>query len=234
MAEGGNAVEAMIGMTSIVMALPAHEFDGGDAFWLVREPKGRVRYIEACGFAGRGATIAYYRGLGYDAIPPRGALAALTVPGAIGGWALALDLARALGGRLPLPDLLRDAIRFGLDGYPQSRSEANGKPFEFDMLKEAPGFPSAFLSTANSGSRHAAPRREVCQRHARSSRMKGSMIFIGARGAGNCRGYRTDGRPLTREDLSAYRAVARDSPNCICRDALTIIRRRRRKAWRRC
>ncbi|MGA8602995.1 MAG: gamma-glutamyltransferase, partial [Beijerinckiaceae bacterium] len=79
MAEGGNAVEAMIGMAAtIAMVYPHMNSIGGDAFWLVREPKGRVRYIEACGFAGRGATIAYYRGLGYDAIPPRGALAALT------------------------------------------------------------------------------------------------------------------------------------------------------------
>jgi gamma-glutamyltranspeptidase len=111
----------------------------------VREPKGRVRYIEACGFAGRDATIAYYRGLGYDTIPPRGPLAALTVPGAVGGWALAHELAKSLGGRLPLADLLRDAIRFGREGYPQSRSEAHGKPFEFEMLKGAPGFAARFL-----------------------------------------------------------------------------------------
>src|SRR6476620_393799 len=143
MAEGGNAVEAMIGMAAtIAMVYPHMNAIGGDAFWLVREPKGRVRYIEACGFAGRGATIAYYRGLGYDAIPPRGALAALTVPGAIGGWALALDLARALGGRLPLPDLLRDDIRFGR---------------ALSCRRQIPG------------SRHAAPRREV-SRHTRSAR----------------------------------------------------------------
>jgi gamma-glutamyltranspeptidase/glutathione hydrolase len=213
MAEGGNAVEAMIGMAAtIAMVYPHMNSIGGDAFWLVREPKGRVRYIEACGFAGRGATIAYYRGLGYDAIPPRGALAALTVPGAIGGWALALDLARALGGRLPLPDLLRDAIRFGRDGYPQSRSEANGKPFEFDMLKEAPGFAGRFLVDGKF------PEAGTLRR---AGKFADTLDQLAHEGLDDF--YRGDvarelaadieqmGAPLTREDLSAYRAVARDS-----------------------
>jgi gamma-glutamyltranspeptidase len=212
MAEGGNAVEAMIGMAAtIAMVYPHMNSIGGDAFWLVREPKGRVRYIEACGFAGRGATIAYYRGLGYDAIPPRGPLAALTVPGAIGGWALALELARALGGRLPLQDLLRDAIRSGREGYPQSRSEANGKPFEFDMLKQAPGFAERFLVDGKFP--------EVGTTR-RAGKLADTLDQLAHEGLDDF--YRGDvarelaadleqiGAPLTREDFSAYRAIARD------------------------
>jgi gamma-glutamyltranspeptidase len=212
MAEGGNAVEAMIGMAAtIAMVYPHMNSIGGDAFWLAREPKGRVRYIEACGFAGRGATIAYYRGLGYDAIPPRGPLAALIVPGAVGGWALALELARALGGRLPLPDLLRDAIRFGRDGYPQSRSEANGKPFEFDMLKEAPGFAERFLVDGKF------PEAGTLRR---AGKFADTLDQLAHEGLDDF--YRGDvarelaadleriGAPLTREDFSAYRAIARD------------------------
>jgi gamma-glutamyltranspeptidase/glutathione hydrolase len=212
MAEGGNAVEAMIGMAAtIAMVYPHMNSIGGDAFWLAREPKGRVRYIEACGFAGRGATIAYYRGLGYDAIPPRGPLAALIVPGAVGGWALALELARALGGRLPLPDLLRDAIRFGRDGYPQSRSEANGKPFEFDMLKQAPGFAERFLVDGKF------PEAGTLRR---AGKFADTLDQLAHEGLDDF--YRGDvarelaadleriGAPLTREDFSAYRAIARD------------------------
>jgi gamma-glutamyltranspeptidase/glutathione hydrolase len=212
MAEGGNAVEAMIGMAAtIAMVYPHMNSIGGDAFWLAREPKGRVRYIEACGFAGRRATIAYYRGLGYDAIPPRGPLAALIVPGAVGGWALALELARALGGRLPLPDLLRDAIRFGRDGYPQSRSEANGKPFEFDMLKQAPGFAERFLVDGKF------PEADTLRR---AGKFADTLDQLAHEGLDDF--YRGDvarelaadleriGAPLTREDFSAYRAIARD------------------------
>jgi oxamate amidohydrolase len=213
LAEGGNAIEAMIGMAAtIAMVYPHMNSIGGDGFWLVREPKGPVRYIEACGFAGRNATIAYYRGLGYDAIPPRGSLAALTVPGAIGGWALALELAKALGGRLPLHDLLRDAIRFGREGYPQSRSEAHGKPFEFEMLKDAPGFAQRFLVDGKF------PEAGTLRRAEKLSDTLDQLAHAGLDDF-----YRGDvgrelaadleeiGAPLLREDLAAYRAVARDA-----------------------
>jgi gamma-glutamyltranspeptidase len=213
LAEGGNAIEAMIGMAAtIAMVYPHMNSIGGDGFWLLREPKGPVRYIEACGFAGRNATIAYYRGLGYDAIPPRGSLAALTVPGAIGGWALALELAKALGGKLPLADLLREAIRFGREGYTQSRSEAHGKPFEFEMLKQAPGFAARFLVVGKF------PEAGMVRR---AERLSDTLDHLAHAGLDDF--YRGDvgrelaadleeiGAPLTREDLAGYRAVARDA-----------------------
>src|SRR5215213_9002191 len=112
LADGGNAIEAMMAMeATIAVVYPHMNAIGGDGFWLVREPGGRVRAIEACGPAGRLATIERYRDKGYDAIPPRGPDAPLTVAGAVGGWALALDYARTLGGRLPLAALLGAAVR---------------------------------------------------------------------------------------------------------------------------
>ena len=42
---------------------------GGDGFWLIRERGGRVRAIEACGYAGERASIAHYRALELDAVP---------------------------------------------------------------------------------------------------------------------------------------------------------------------
>src|ERR671916_3490770 len=103
LAEGGNALEAMVAMAaSIAVVYPHMNGIGGDAFWLVREPGGRVRGIDACGPAGRLATIKRYRDKGYDTIPARGPDAALTVAGAVGGWSAALDYARSLGGKVPL------------------------------------------------------------------------------------------------------------------------------------
>jgi gamma-glutamyltranspeptidase/glutathione hydrolase len=82
LAEGGNAVEAMVAMAAtIAVVYPHMNAIGGDGFWLVREPGGRVRGIEACGPAGSLATRERYRAKGYDAIPPRGPDAALTVAG---------------------------------------------------------------------------------------------------------------------------------------------------------
>ena len=60
-----------------------------------------------------------------ETIPTRGPLAALTVPGAIAGWMLALEAAKAHGGRLPLADLLAPRhSRLPREGYVVTRSQA--------------------------------------------------------------------------------------------------------------
>jgi gamma-glutamyltranspeptidase len=146
LAEGGNALEAMTAMAAaIAVVYPHMNAVGGDGFWLIREPGGRMRGIEACGPAGQAATIDRYRALDVDAIPSRGPDAALTVAGAIGGWSLALDLSRNLGGRLPLSTLLGPAIAHARDGVAVSPSEARTVPFAYDALKDAPGFAETFL-----------------------------------------------------------------------------------------
>ena len=212
LAEGGNAIEAMIGMAAtIAIVYPHMNAIGGDGFWLIREPSGRVRYIEACGPAGAKATPAHYRALQADAIPPRGPDAAITVPGTIGGWALAHDLARHAGGRLPLADLLRDAIALGRDGYPQSPSAERTVPFAFDDLKAAPGFADAFLVDGKIPSAGT-----LC----RATALAATLEHLGSAGLDDF--YRGDvgrematdmdaiGSGVTRPDLEAYRACWRD------------------------
>ena len=109
LAEGGNALEAMVAMAAAIAAVYPHmNHLGGDGFWLVREPSGRVRAIMAAGPTGQQAKPELYRG--YETIPPRGPLAALTVPGSVAGWVLALEAAEANGGKLPLDVLLAAAI----------------------------------------------------------------------------------------------------------------------------
>src|SRR5438874_8748230 len=103
LAEGGNALEAMLAMAASIAAVYPHmNHVGGDGFWLVREPSGRVRALMAAGSAGANARPELYRE--HETIPPRGPLAALTVPGAVAGWTLALEAAKAHGARLPLSD----------------------------------------------------------------------------------------------------------------------------------
>ena len=75
----------------------------------------------APGPAGRNAQPELYRD--HETIPTRGPLAALTVPGAIGGWMLALQAAKANGGRLPLDVLLSNACGHARDGYQVTRSQ---------------------------------------------------------------------------------------------------------------
>ena len=146
LAEGGNALEAMVAMAATIAAVYPHmNHVGGDGFWLVREPSGRVRALMAPGPAGSKATPVFYRERGYDAIPPRGPLAALTVPGAIGGWMVALEAAAALGGKMPLDVLLANAIAHARGGYMVTRSQAALTADKLSELKDVPGFAEAFL-----------------------------------------------------------------------------------------
>jgi gamma-glutamyltranspeptidase/glutathione hydrolase len=145
LAEGGNAIEAMVAMAATIAAVYPHmNHIGGDGFWLVRERSGRVRAVMAAGRAGARASREFYAG--HDAIPARGPLAALTVPGAVGGWALALELAKSQGGRLPLDLLLGAAIRRAREGYVVTRSQARLTTDHLAELKDAPGFARTFLA----------------------------------------------------------------------------------------
>ncbi len=144
LADGGNALEAMVAMAASIAAVYPHmNHIGGDGFWMVRDPKGRVRALMGAGFAGANARPELYREL--ETIPARGPLAALTVPGAIGGWMLALELAKAHGGRMPLDMLLGAAIRQAREGYVVSRSQARLTAEKFPEVKDAPGFTATFL-----------------------------------------------------------------------------------------
>src|ERR1700730_10518569 len=122
LAIGGNAIEAMVAMAAtIAVVYPHMNHVGGDGFWLVREPSGRVRAFMAAGRAGAPATRDLYRQ--HETIPRRGPLAALTVPGAIAGWILALEAAHAHGGRMPLRELLADAVRHAKEGDVVTRGQ---------------------------------------------------------------------------------------------------------------
>lgn len=147
LAEGGNAIEAMVAMAATIAVVYPHlNGIGGDGFWLVHEPGSRLHGIEACGPAGSLAIIERYRGKGYDILPSRGPEAALTVVGAVGGWQLALELSRSLGGRMPLRELLLDAVSHCREGYAVSDSELRSQPHALEDLKTAPGFVSSFWS----------------------------------------------------------------------------------------
>jgi len=146
LAEGGNAIEAMLAMAASIAAVYPHmNHVGGDGFWLVREPAGRVRALMGAGRAGAKATIALYRAAGHDEIPARGPLAALTVPGAVAAWMLALEAAQAQGGKLPLDVLLAPAIEHAREGYVVTRSQARLTAEKLPEMKEAAGFRAAFL-----------------------------------------------------------------------------------------
>src|SRR5512146_1191168 len=103
--DGGNAIEAMIAAAAtIAVVYPHMNSIGGDGFWLIaRHQRKPPLAIEACGRAAQLATPEFYAGAGFQAIPPRGPLAANTVAGAVSGWQAALERS---AGKLPLARLV--------------------------------------------------------------------------------------------------------------------------------
>lgn len=213
LAEGGNAIEAMIAMAATVaVAYPHMNGIGGDGFWLIRTPDGKLRAIEACGYAGAKATIRAYRDKGHASIPVRGADAAVTLPGAVGGWMRALELSAANGGRLPLRRLLERAEQRAREGTPVSGSEARYVVKEWAALLLAPNFCDHFLDAEGKVPKAGAIRRQE----------KLADTFAHLAQAGLADFYRGDiarelatdmsaaGTPITRADLEGYEARWRE------------------------
>jgi gamma-glutamyltranspeptidase/glutathione hydrolase len=210
LAEGGNALEAMIAMAASIAAVYPHmNHIGGDGFWLMREPSGRVHAIMAAGPAGSGARLELYRD--YETIPPRGPLAALTVPGAVGGWMLAHEAAKDFRGRLPLDVLLAAAIRHAREGYVVSRSQARLSREKFTELRDVPGFADAFLPDGN------APEAGVTLKQSALAATLDQLshagledFYLGDVGREIAADLDRIGSPVTRADLTRYRAKLTD------------------------
>ncbi|MGE0256192.1 MAG: gamma-glutamyltransferase family protein [Alphaproteobacteria bacterium] len=144
--DGGNAIEAMVAAAAaIAVVYPHMNAIGGDGFWLISRAGAAPVGIDACGPAAAAATPDLYRAAGHAAIPARGPLAALTVAGTIGGWIVALDLARQWGGRLPLPRLLEPAIGHARDGFGATPSQVANTAARENECRAVPGFADTFL-----------------------------------------------------------------------------------------
>ncbi len=221
LAEGGNAYEAMVGMAATVAVVYPHmNAIGGDGFWLVREPSGEVRYIEACSTAGSRATIGWYRDRGHDVIPARGPLAALTAPCAVDGWRLALELARAGGGRMPAEALLSDAARFAREGFSVSPCQGRTVPKLAAETYAAPGFADVFMKDGKllaEGETLTQPRLADTLDHIGRAGLRD--FFEGDVGREIASDLDRIGAPVTREDISNRRARLRSPLEVRLRDA---------------
>jgi len=207
LAEGGNAIEAMIAMAASIAAVYPHmNHLGGDGFWLIRLPSGKVRAIMAAGPAGREARLELYRD--YETVPPRGPLAALTVPGAVGGWMLALEAAKAQGGALPLDVLLTAAVTQARDGYTVTRSQAQLTGEKLAELSAAPGFVETFLLDGKPPTVGATLKQEAFAATLAHLAHAGLDDFYrGDVGREIAADLERIGSPVTREDLTRYHAT---------------------------
>ncbi len=206
LAEGGNAVEAMLAMAASIAAVYPHmNHIGGDGFWIIREPNGRVRAVMAPGPAGSLAKPELYRE--YEAIPVRGPLAALTVPGAIGGWMLAREAAKANGGKLPLDVLFAPAIASARGGYSVTRSQERLTRENLESLKDVPGFAGQFLAGGKTPAVGAVLKQEALAATLAHLAQAGLDDFYrGDVGREIAADMERIGSPVTRHDLERYHA----------------------------
>jgi gamma-glutamyltranspeptidase/glutathione hydrolase len=207
--DGGNAIEATVAAAaSIAVVYPHMNSIGGDAFWLIHAPGESPRAIDACGAAGALATTALYRERGLQAIPFRGGLAANTVAGTLGGWALALEYSKdGLGGRLPLSRLLADAIHYARHGTPVSRSQHATTEAKLYGLRGHPGFDETFLSGGRAppiGAPFLQPRLAATFQQLATAGL--DDFYRGDLARSIARDLAAADSPLTADDLRAYRA----------------------------
>lgn len=204
--EGGNAVEAMVAMAAtIAVVYPHMTAIGGDGFWLIAPPGADSIGIDACGRTGAAVTADLYRG--HAAIPSRGPLAANTVAGTVSGWGTALEVARAMGGRLSLDRLLEDAIHHAEAGVPATGSQSRFAADKMAELKDVPGFADVHLPDG----RPPAPGQTV-----RQPALAATLRRIAAEGpdgfyrGGLAKTIAADlaraGSPVTADDLARHRA----------------------------
>ena len=113
--KGGNALDAAVAMVSTLNVVEPHSVGiGGDAFALIYLAKeNKIIGINASGRAPYKAGLAYFHERGISTMPERGILA-VTVPGALHGWARAVEKY----GSLKLGDLFEDAIYYAENGFP--------------------------------------------------------------------------------------------------------------------
>jgi len=115
--QGGNAFDAAVATGLTLQVVEPHLNGPGGDLPALLWPATREEPLVLCaqGPAPRAATIARYRDeLGLSLVPGTGPLAAV-VPGAFGGW---IALLRDFGTRR-LRDVIRFAIGYAEDGYPQ-------------------------------------------------------------------------------------------------------------------
>lgn len=138
--QGGTAAEACVAVAAtLAVVYPHMNSIGGDSFWLISEPDGRVHAVDACGGAAGRADLSLYAGMA--SVPWRGPLAANTVAGTISGWEAVLQSG---GGDISLGALLAEAIIHADTGVAVTTGGAELAAAKGDELR---GLPGAYADT---------------------------------------------------------------------------------------
>ena len=118
--QGGNAFDSAIAISATLGVVYPHMTGlGGDAFFLMHDAAtGTYTGFNGSGKSAVQATPDFYKNKGLQAIPQRGILSAITVPGMVDAWWQVWDKY----GKLPWEKLLDPAIAYAEKGFPISRN----------------------------------------------------------------------------------------------------------------
>lgn len=113
----GNAIDAAIAVAATLNVVePMSTGIGGDAFALIYSKKdNKLHSLNASGWSPKNLSIDYFEEKGMDKIPTLG-LEAVSVPGAVSGFATALERF----GTMSFKDVLEPAIYYAEKGFPVS------------------------------------------------------------------------------------------------------------------
>jgi len=206
--QGGTAMEAMVAAAAMIAVVYPHMNGiGGDGFWLIHRPGQDLVGISACGQAAALATPAWYAARGYkDTLPTRGGAAALTVPGTIGGWELALQTVDRAE-RLSVADLLRPAVTKARNGIAVTGNQSICTAEKLSELQSLPGFSETFLIDGKVPAAGALLRQECLADTLEELGREGLASFYNGRiAAQNAAWLEENGSPLRLEDFAACRA----------------------------
>ncbi|RJX34843.1 MAG: gamma-glutamyltransferase [Desulfarculus sp.] len=112
---GGNAVDAAVAMVATLSVVEPYSVGiGGDCFALFHlAAQNKVLGLNSSGRAPKAARQEWFAAQGLSAMPTQGMLP-VTTPGALMGWAQAVER----HGRLGLADVFEDAIYYARHGFP--------------------------------------------------------------------------------------------------------------------
>lgn len=198
--EGGNAFDAAVTAAAVLNVVEPHMTGiGGDMFalfWSARD--GRILGLDASGRSGSLATPDTILALGLDDVPYRGA-GAITVPGALSGWAALLEEY----GTLSLGEALAPAIEIARGGFPVTPIIAGQWKDTEEILKRDPGARATFLLDAERGPAAGEWFRnpDLAGSFALIAREGPGALYGGALGARIVETVRGQGGFLTLEDL---------------------------------
>ncbi|MBO0719600.1 MAG: gamma-glutamyltransferase [Blastocatellia bacterium] len=139
--QGGNAIDAAVAAVAVLCVVePMMVSPGGDLFALVWRAKNKeLKALNASGRSPRAASIDELKKRGFTQMPQNG-IHAVTVPGAVDGWAKLLERY----GTMKLSQVLQPAIEYAERGFPVSDVIANDW-LEGLHYKDEPDFAKTFL-----------------------------------------------------------------------------------------